>query len=159
MGAILVATIPGKPRPQGSMQLSRDPRTGKEWAKYGDQTVMHRNLAVSVLREEWGRGAPLVGPVAVKCEFRFARPKSHYGTGRNSGRLKDSAPIWMSSAPDNDKLCRLIGDALTISGVVDDDSLIVLLRGEKLWAEQPSTLVEVFMVDSVLKERDADERS
>ena len=142
--SLLTATVPGKPRPQGSLQLSRDPRTGREWAKYGDQTVLHRNLVVSVLRAEWEGDVPLTSPVAVRCMFRFARPKNHFGTGKNSGLLKSTAPQWMASMPDTDKLCRLIGDALVVSGVLDDDSLIVLMRGEKVWADSPSTLIEVF---------------
>jgi Holliday junction resolvase RusA-like endonuclease len=143
MSELLVATIPGKPRPQGSMQLSRDPRTGKEWAKYGDQTVLHRNLAVAVLRAEWEGDVALDQPVAVRVTFQFARPKSHYGTGRNSGVLKGSAPLWHTSAPDGDKLCRLVGDALVVAGVLADDALIALWRAEKVWGDHSSTKVEV----------------
>lgn len=145
----LSVVVPGKPRPQGSMQLSRDPRSGREFAKYGQQTVLHRNLVVGQLRDAWGDRERLTGPVAVRCTFRFARPKSHYGTGRNAGVLKDWAPIYMTSAPDTDKGLRLVLDALTIAGVIEDDALVAVTRGEKLWADQPSTVIEVYALDSL----------
>ena len=141
---VLVAEVPGKPRPQGSMQLSRDPRSGREFAKYGQETVMHRNLVVDLLRREWRARTPLAGPVAVRCEFRFVRPKSHFGTGRNAGVLKDWAPRYMTSAPDADKLARLVNDALTIAGVVEDDALVAVFRGEKVYAPAAGTFIEVF---------------
>lgn len=34
------------------------------------------------------------GPIAVYIIFRFARPKSHYGTGRNADVIKESAPYY-----------------------------------------------------------------
>ena len=141
---VLTATVPGKPRPQGSMQLSRDPRTGREFAKYGLETVNHRNLVIDVLRQGWGGRPPLTGPVAVRCTFRFTRPKSHYGTGRNAGVLKPTAPLYMTSAPDGDKLLRLVNDALTIAGVLDDDARVALQRAEKVYADSPGSLIEVF---------------
>ena len=144
MTPILSATVPGKPRPQGSMQLSRDPRTGGEFAKYSQETVNHRNLAVGRLQQAWAGNAALVGPVGVWCRFAFARPKAHFGTGRNAEVLKVGAPAFMSSAPDTDKLLRLIGDALTIAGVIADDKLIVVMRGEKVYGERAETLVRVF---------------
>lgn len=141
---ILTATVPGKPRPQGSMTLARNPRTGQEFAKYGQETVLHRNLVIDVLRQHWAGRPALSGPIAVRCTFRFARPKSHYGTGRNAGVLKESAPHYMTSAPDGDKLLRLVNDALTIAGVLDDDAQVALQRAEKVYADSPGSLIEVF---------------
>ena len=141
---ILAVTLPGRARPQGSMQLSRDPRTGKELSKYAQETVNHRNLVVGVLQQAWVGQAALVGPVAVWCRFTFTRPKSHFGTGRNVEVLKVGAPVFMSSMPDADKLLRLVNDALTIAGVIDDDKQIVVMRGEKVYGERAGTLVRVF---------------
>jgi crossover junction endodeoxyribonuclease RusA len=47
--------------------------------------------------------APIDGPVSVHVAFRMPRPKSHYGTGRNAGQLKDTAPVLSASRPDLDK--------------------------------------------------------
>ena len=39
--------------------------------------------------------------------FRFVRPKSHYGTGRNAKKLKPSAPPHHTQKPDATKLLRI----------------------------------------------------
>jgi Holliday junction resolvase RusA-like endonuclease len=142
----LTVTIPGRPRGQGSLTLARDPRTGKEFARHGQETVLHRNLVVGELRRAWGDREPLMGPVAVDIVARYPRPKSHFGTGRNAGKLKDSAPRWVITPVDADKVARLIGDAGTIAGIYSDDAQVAQLRVEKLYADSGpgSTTVEVF---------------
>jgi crossover junction endodeoxyribonuclease RusA len=142
----LQATIPGKPRGQGSLSLWRGP-DGKERAKYGGEVALHRNLAVANLRDAWDGRPPITGPVAVRIVCEYPRPKAHYGTGRNAARLKDSAPHWVTTPTDIDKVARLVCDALTIAGVWCDDAQCVLLRAEKHYANdgtQGPTNVEVF---------------
>jgi Holliday junction resolvase RusA-like endonuclease len=140
----LVVAIPGKPRTQGSMTLWTDKVTGRERAKYAPEVVAHRNLAVGLFRDAWAGAWPLPGPVAVRILATFARPLSHYGTGRNAGVLKDWAPVYYTSAPDGDKIARLVLDALTIAGVYKDDGQVAVHRVEKVYGERPSTLVEVW---------------
>lgn len=74
-------------------------------------------------------------PVVLSVVFRFARPKSHYGTGRNAGRLKDSAPGIHSQTPDLAKLVRCLEDALT--GVVwaDDRQVYCYSLVRRQWTE------------------------
>lgn len=133
MKHVLATEILGTPRPQGSLKIVTSAATGQAFAKNSDTMTAHRNSVVAVLASAWGSRAPLAGPVALKLCFRFARPKSHFGTGRNADVLKASAPEWHAQTPDNDKLCRLIGDALTIAGVLRDDAYISIMRGEKIW--------------------------
>jgi Holliday junction resolvase RusA-like endonuclease len=68
---------------------------------------------------------PVLDELLVACfEFVQPRPKAHYGTGKNAGSLKDSAPAAPGKKPDGLKLARAVEDAL--SGVLyTDDSLIV----------------------------------
>lgn len=62
------------------------------------------------------------------------RPKGHWGTGKNAGRILSSAPPAPLSKPDGDKLLRTTWDALT--GIAfDDDSRIVDGIIRKRWAE------------------------
>jgi len=71
--------------------------------------------------------------VAVEITFRLGRPKSHYGTGRNAGKLKPDAPSFPIGTPDVDKLARAALDAL-IGTAFDDDSRVVDLHPRKVYA-------------------------
>ena len=96
------------------------------------------------------------GPIGVAVEalvtFRFARPKSHYRTGRNAHLLRDAAPRRPSTKThgDIDKLLRSTFDALTTSGVITDDALIVDVASRKVWCkpgEAPGATVVLQLAD------------
>ena len=55
------------------------------------------------------------GPLAVRVTFYWEEPKSHFGTGRNSGVRKESAARYPHSSrlADGTKLLRALEDALT----------------------------------------------
>ena len=63
----------------------------------------------------------------------FTRPKSHYGTGKNSGTLKPSAPAYHIITPDHDNLVKFYGDAMT--GIVyhDDKQIVGSVECGKVW--------------------------
>ena len=130
---ILEEWIPGTPRPQGNPQ-----QVTAKFKRYPTSTIIHRNEVIRHLSEAWTGRAPLDCAVKLSATFYFQRPKSHFGTGRNSAVLKDSAPPDHIQTPDVDKLIRLICDALTIAGVIKDDSRIVDERGRKFWTVHPS---------------------
>jgi Holliday junction resolvase RusA-like endonuclease len=74
--------------------------------------------------------------------FVLARPRSHYGTGRNADRLRATAPAWPCSRPDATKLLRAVEDALT--GVVwRDDGQVVVQTARKVygWPERAEVCV------------------
>lgn len=69
-------------------------------------------------------GDLLDGPLVLQIRFTFARPKSHFGTGRNAGVVKPGAPEAHTVRPDCTKLLRAVEDALT--GVLwRDDAQVV----------------------------------
>jgi hypothetical protein len=74
-----------------------------------------------------GRTGPTfpTGPVIVGIRFRLARPKGHYGTGRNAGQLRRSAPVAPDTKPDIDKLVRSTLDGMGEAGVWRDDAQVV----------------------------------
>ena len=80
-------------------------------------------------------------PVYVQLDFYLSRPKSHYGTGRNAQKIKESAPSW-PGRPDVDKLARAVLDALT-GLVIADDSTVVELRAGKSYGRRPGVAVLV----------------
>ncbi|MBC9729897.1 RusA family crossover junction endodeoxyribonuclease [Streptomyces sp. TRM68367] len=78
---------------------------------------------------------PLTGAVALSMVFTVARPKSHFGMGRNAGVLRPSAPPRPDKKPDLSKLVRSTEDALTTALVYRDDALVVEYRGLGKWYE------------------------
>ena len=90
---------------------------------------------------------PLDVPLHVGITFVFARPKGHYGTGKNAHLLKPSAPYFMTSTPDTDNLTKFIGDAL--NGIFwKDDSCIVRLEGLKVYANDHRPRVMITICDA-----------
>lgn len=140
---LLALQVPGKPASQGSMSLWRSP-VGTDHVKYPPHTVEHRNLTVGLLQQQWGIRPALVCPVTVSLRFYFPRPKSHYRTGRFAQLLRADAPALHTSAPDLDKLVRLVCDALTIAGVWADDSLATDLRAQKRYAPKGLTHIHLY---------------
>ena len=63
-------------------------------------------------------------PISVTATFRFPRPQSHFGTGRNSDTLKPTAPHVHFVKPDLDKAARAIGDSIEEAGLVRGDQQI-----------------------------------
>ena len=99
------------------------------------QEAAQRDLALAAMEARtcagWG---VLDGPVALEISYFFARNKGHYGTGRNAGLLKDSAPAHPVTAADVDKLERLVLDSLT-GTLLRDDKLVVRCTHAKCYAE------------------------
>jgi Holliday junction resolvase RusA-like endonuclease len=129
--------VPGKPVAQGSKR-----HVGK-----GVMVEMLKDLApwrqaIAEYAKAEAQGEQLLGPLKLRCMFWFPRPASHFGTGRNQGNLKASAPVYRDSNPDLDKLLRAVCDGLTASGVIRDDRYIVRMEGAKRYGD-PGVLVNL----------------
>jgi len=69
------------------------------------------------------RGDPITEPIYLELFFHLPRPKSHFGSGKNSEKIKDSSPKKHVTTPDLTKLLRAVEDALT--GIIwKDDSQV-----------------------------------
>jgi crossover junction endodeoxyribonuclease RusA len=126
--------VPGVPAQQGNHRRGRNGgiyETSKDHGPWRDSIIW----AARAARADAG----LVGPVVVSLTCWFPRPASHYGTGRNAGRLKPSAPMWKTTAPDVDKLARAALDGLWMGGVFRDDALVVRLIVEKPYVPHGGT--------------------
>ena len=91
------------------------------------------------------KGGIIGRAVEVEIIFLFARPKSHYGTGKNANKLKQKAPEFVTSSAtgDIDKLCRSTLDGLSAKAggtVIKDDSLVVSLKAVKKYAKEGELL-------------------
>lgn len=109
------------------------------------------------VRHEAGLGmrgaAPWQGPVFVIARFYFTRPQGHFGTGRNAGVLKASAPTHPTTRAngDADKLARGLLDALT--GICfRDDSQVAVLMVTKHFADTGGARVEVTLGECAVHE-------
>lgn len=91
-------------------------------------------------------GPVLTGPLVVEFIFYRLRNKGHFGTGRNEGIVKDSAPAYPIVAPDALKLARAVEDALT-GFVWRDDALIVDERIAKRFGDRPRVEIRVWRAE------------
>lgn len=140
MFTVRVNGVPvGQPRPRACVRGGHahiyNPPTADVWR----QAV---RLAVARSRLYMGRE-----PVAVELEFTMPRPKSHGGTGRNTGQLKASAPAFHKGKPDLDNMCKAVLDELQGDGqLVQDDSQVVALKATKRYGdigETPGVTIRV----------------
>lgn len=122
------AFIAGTPKPQGS----------KNGYIRGNRVVLvesnkalpiWRNHAINVLREN-APVEPMAGALHVSLFFYFIRPKT---SKRKHPDVK----------PDIDKLARALLDALTQSGVIQDDSRVIALNAYKDYSDQEGAYVMV----------------
>lgn len=121
--------VNGSPAPQGSKSRGRYGGVFETSKKVGPWRNAVRTEAQSVVP------VPLDGPVKVDAVFYLPRPKGHYGTGRNAGVLKESAPAYPTGTPDIDKLCRSTLDGLKEGGAYHDDAQVVSLSAWKMYAD------------------------
>ena len=125
--------VPGEAAPQGS-KTARVGRNGRAYVVESSARVKPWRAAVAWHAARTGAAFGRGVPVAVSVVFERRRPQSHYGTGRNADRLRPAAPPHPSSIPDLDKLLRALFDALTASGIINDDAQIVRVDAQKSWA-------------------------
>lgn len=97
--------------------------------------------------EPW---APMTGAVVLEVVFRLPRPKGHYGTGRNAGLLKPSAPWFPAGRPDLDKLLRSTFDALGEAGVWGDDAQVTTVAASKDYATDYEPIGATIRVTSLV---------
>lgn len=102
-------------------------------------------------------GPLLDGALAVEMIFYRPRPAGHFGSGRNSDRLRDAAPRHPVTRPDALKLARGCEDALT--GVLyRDDAQIVEERLSKRFGTPARCVIRVWALDEATAANDTHQR-
>ncbi len=121
--------VHGMPAPQGSKRhlgngiMVESSKRVKPWRTDVRETALKQMV-------EHGYESPPTGAIAATIFFYLPRPKGHYRTGKNAGRLRPSAPCHHFKRPDVDKLGRAILDALTGVCWADDAQLTVVTLGK-----------------------------
>lgn len=135
-------TVYGNSQPAGSKRAFQRP--GARFAQ-----VVDANPKAAGWKDQIGRacaeqyGGPfLEGPLVMIVRFYQPRIKGHFGTGRNAGLLKDSAPARPVVKPDIDKLSRAILDGLT-GQLYHDDAQVVTKLAEKHYGVPARVEIEV----------------
>jgi crossover junction endodeoxyribonuclease RusA len=141
--------VAGMPAPQGSKR-----HVGKGVMVESSKAVKpwRQDVTAAALDAITGLGdaaefEPFTTAVDVRVTFYFPRPRSHYGTGRNANRLKDTAPDFVPTKPDVDKLLRSTFDALTAAGIWRDDNLAADVRTSKLYGAPTGARITIRTIE------------
>lgn len=116
-------TAYGTPRPQGSKRYVGNGR----FVEASDVKPWRKKIASAVFEEfvATGDDSQFTEPIIVSATFYLPKPKS-------VRRLLPTVP------PDLDKLCRALGDAMSVDcKLLSDDSLIVHWNARKVYAAVP----------------------
>ena len=129
----VVFIVHGTPAPQGSKRAFRNQHTGRIAMVESSSKVKPWRQAVKFAWAELGReGVSFPAPAAVHAyvAFYLPRPQGHFGTGKNAGVIKDSAPRHPAGKPDIDKLLRSTLDGIGEAGAWTDDAQVVTAIAE-----------------------------
>lgn len=143
--------VEGEPKPMGSHRAFV---TGKNTSN--PRAVMvndNRGTAPWQDSVRWAfrqaySGEPTRGGATVMLRFYFPHNKGHFGTGKNSSRLKDSAPVDMTTKPDVDKLARAVLDCGT-NILWADDCQVDALTSMKDYGSRVGMFYEIKLSDKV----------
>ena len=126
-------TIPIPPHGQMRPRYTSRGKFHKAYKADG-QVTMERQLMAYL--KDHAPEKPFEGPVLLDVVALFARPKHHYGTGRNSGKLKKTAPVWHTKKPDADNLLKMLKDCMN-EIFYKDDKQVCVTRIRKQYSERP----------------------
>jgi len=137
---VYLFTVYGLPIPKGSMRAFRTP-TGKIVMTASNQKNLGEWRAAILAAVKDASVPMLHGPVVLRADFFFPRPKGHYG----KRGLKPTAPKLPDKKPDLDKLLRSILDAMT-GTVFPDDAAVTTIEASKQYVAEgdvPQVRVEI----------------
>jgi Holliday junction resolvase RusA-like endonuclease len=135
---LLDLVVVGLPQPQGSKRHVG----GGVLVESNAKTLMPWRSTIAFAAADKYREPPSREALRVTLAFSFPRPSSHFGTGRNEGELRGSAPAYKTTKPDLDKLVRAALDALTGIVFVDDAQVAELLAWKDFGSPRVWIVVE-----------------
>ena len=126
---------------QGKIQPKQRARSGQGFSYTPAPTVSYENLIKVIYNKNYPGSRPISTAIEVCIKAFFNRPKSHYGTGKNAGKLKASAPEYCVVNKDVDNIAKIVLDALNKIAYVDDKQVVSLTvskqyaedNNERLW--------------------------
>lgn len=147
----LTFRVHGDPRPQGGMDIARNKANTKQWLRHHEDGKLKAwrgqiGYAARLAAGHAWQAPPIDVAVVVVATFYYARPKYHYGTGRNSDVLRAGVPAIPIGGltHDADKLARGLLDALTIAEIITDDAQVSDVIARRRWDKHPGAYVMLF---------------
>ena len=140
------------PMPRHRFRVCKNASGGNFARPYTTKEIMEWKALVYATALTHRPPSPMTGAVCVKLTFYIPRPKSHFGTGKNSETIKDRYRYaHHTSKPDIDNLAKPIYDALTRAGMWEDDRQIVVGMIFKGWSgtRRGKVAIEVARVPDV----------
>lgn len=137
-------TVLGIAQPAGSKRAFSHPTTGR--IVVVDDAKGSRSWKDTVAAEAHQTMAgrePLTGPLELGVWIELPRPKGHYGSGRNAGTVRASAPTFPAVKPDATKLLRAIEDACNQVVWRDDAQIVTQIVRKRYTTAQPYIRVRV----------------
>lgn len=131
--------IPGPPVPWAAKQSS--PKSGHRWIPGRQEEAIGRVIrAAKELIDAGGEPFKVGEPLTLAATFHIKRPKGHYGSGRNAGKIKPQfVKAQPTGKPDLSNLLKLVEDGMVLAGLIPDDDQIVgfITPLQKLYTETP----------------------
>jgi crossover junction endodeoxyribonuclease RusA len=115
----LTIDVSGDPASQGSHSVINGRIVQVNSAKHKRWRNAVVFAALDLIGEDW---VPIDEPVELSVIFYLPRPKT-------------ATREFPAVMPDLDKLIRAVGDSLTTAGIISDDSRIIAIHAQKLYAD------------------------
>jgi crossover junction endodeoxyribonuclease RusA len=116
---------------------------------YNPATAEGWKNAIAISARDAGLdGVMMQGPIILNVHCYFARPKSHYGTGKNATLLKSAYQYETRkiSKPDLDNVMKAVKDCLSQIGAWKDDSQVCYESISKEWSLKEKSYSEFYIV-------------
>jgi len=126
--------VKGKPKPQ---QRHRHTKAG---FTYDPSSQYKKDFIAQAMAQ--APKLPLKGIISLRAIFKMPYVKKHYRTGKFAGQLKPNPPIEYIIKPDIDNLIKFVLDAGN-KILWHDDSQVYKVEMEKIYCEEPCTLLEI----------------
>jgi Holliday junction resolvase RusA-like endonuclease len=122
-------------RPNGGVVVSvvDDNPKSKDWKT---------DIKAQIYRE-WNGRELLDGPLWLRLVFYLPRPQSHFGSGKNAGTLRATAPTFPATKPDVLKLARGVEDALTNIVWKDDSRIVKEILEKEFTVDLPRVVIQI----------------
>jgi Holliday junction resolvase RusA-like endonuclease len=129
--------VSGEPKAQPRPKAFARNFGGKWMARvYTPGSAEYWKSQIAIAAKPFLPTVPFAGPIKLSQVYYFARPKSHYRTGKNASLLRPDAPVDHESKPDCENLQKATQDALTQLGFWRDDSQVSKWDGHKVYCDE-----------------------